>query len=241
MKKFAIVFITSLFLISCKDKVEPIVYGNLEVQIKHTFNGKTFKLTTDTVQNSLGQKILFRKFLYYLSNFQLSDGKNTIEIPESYKLVYLSDSDSIFKFQFKNVPIGNYTNFKFYFGVDEKANKSTDQVGDLDPNNNMAWSWFTGYKFLLTEGSYFTPKKANGFLAYHIGTNECYKEISLPYNSNNSIFIQEGQTTIVQMENKVEKLFSAVHTIDIDSIYNVEFGSKALLIADNFQQVFITK
>lgn len=127
----------------------------------------------------------------------------------------------------------NFSKLKLAIGVDSVNNHRIDFTGDLDPNNDMAWDWNTGYKFLLLEGSYW-GQTSNGPLVYHIGTDAKYRVVNI--NLGQSVSLKADKNPSISLNVNINGIFEAPNLIDLDINNNEMFGSFSQKIADNYAQ-----
>ena len=98
----------------------------------------------------------------------------------------------------------------------------------------MAWNWVSGYKFLLLEGKFTTASNAVDALVLHIGGNRSYRTITIN-TASTGLQINSSQTTTVEMNADVNKLFSTLTPIDLNTINAVmQPGVEADKVADNY-------
>lgn len=154
--------------------------ASLTIQLTHLVNGEALKYNTQAYTNAVGENFFIQDFKYYLSNIKLRNAASGAFYlqPASYHLVRPEEGQA-FEIQLEGVPVGTYGEIEFAIGVDNGANTSTDKVGALDPSNEMAWDWNTGYKFLLLEGKFgSTEVLMEDALVYHIGGDPNYRVIT---------------------------------------------------------------
>lgn len=175
------VFLFGIILSSCEDeKVVPTpqeVKGNLNVNFTHSYNGQPFQLETELV-NTLNDTIKFSNLLYYISNVSVQNSAGTWTNFSNYNLVDFKFESSQ-KLVLPNLPAGNYTKLKFLVGVDNAANSTGAQEGDLNPSNGMFWSWATGYIFIRLQGKY----NGNKPLTIDLGGDENLVTIEFPIDA----------------------------------------------------------
>lgn len=142
--------------------------SSMRLELEHTFGPANFALNTPYVSSG-GDTLNFNLFRYYISNLVLvkTDGSE-YAVPESYYLVDQSVPTSRL-ITISNVPVADYKGFRFMLGVDSTRNVSGNQVGALDPANNMFWSWNTGYIFVKAEGTSPQSTGMGGSFSYHLG------------------------------------------------------------------------
>ncbi|MBX2844391.1 MAG: hypothetical protein KTR26_21695 [Flammeovirgaceae bacterium] len=230
-----IIFSVLLFSSCEKDNNEPGETGSLKLIISNLNGGVPLELNDKEYTNEMGNKYTVAEFKFYLSNLKLrnkSNGKFYIE-PESYHLVRRLPDTHLFELTIENVDIGEFDELEFAVGVDNSKNYSLDNVGDLDPTNNMAWDWNSGYKFLLLEGQFLPKNEEQKGLVFHIGSDANYRKILLPSTSEN-IIIKESQATTINLEVEVSEIFKDPTTIDFKENNVVMFDAISNKVADNY-------
>jgi hypothetical protein len=234
MKKLIITSILAISITACQkdEKTTTSTTGNIRVVLQHTVDGQALQLETGTYSQE-GKQYIISRFDYYLSNFQLKNTNNTaFSEANSYHLVRTQRNTSTSNFEIKNVPVGTYNQLNFALGVDKARNTSIVQAGDLDPNNNMAWDWNTGYRFVVLEGK----TKDNLGLVFHIGTDENYQTCSFKLPKN--IEVIAGKTTKIQINTNVAELFRTPHTVNFLEMNDVMGGDNAKKISENYKDMF---
>ncbi len=229
-------------LLACRDRVAPEATVNLRVNL--LLDNAPLLLNTQRYRNANGNEYTISDFKMYLSNVKLRN-RATGEVfvqPASYHLVERSASTNVYEIQLADVPANTYTELEFSVGVDPARNKSTDQVGALDPTNSMAWDWNTGYKFLLLEGRYFPATGSPRGLVYHIGGDANYRTIRLGLGEGgvSQLQAQGGQTHTLEINAEISALFKAPNLIDFGQSSTVMFGEVAGRVADNYAQAMFT-
>jgi hypothetical protein len=63
----------------------------------------------------------------------------------------------------------NYTELRFYFGLDDQTNDKGISGGDLDPTKGMYWTWQTGYINMKMEGTSLSSGAADHNFQFHLG------------------------------------------------------------------------
>lgn len=63
----------------------------------------------------------------------------------------------------------NYTELRFYFGIDDKTNDKGISGGDLDPTKGMYWTWQTGYINMKLEGNCLGSGATDHTFQFHLG------------------------------------------------------------------------
>jgi hypothetical protein len=171
-----------------------------------------------------------RDFQFFLSNIRLVSGSGAFAEPDSYHLVRFDGEESAFGIVLHEVPRRKYGRIEFGVGVDDTANRSLQQRGDLDPNGRMAWNWEVGYKFVLLEGTLVRGTASNP-LVYHVGFTENYRLTSTELQCD------PLQSRPARLDFRVDilRLFQGATTIDMAALPSVKFDrNDAARLASNF-------
>jgi hypothetical protein len=151
---------------------------------------------------------------------------------DGYYLIHKDQNYEDYQISLNEIPAGKYKYIQFALGVDPARNLSIDNVGDLDPNNQMAWNWNTGYKFLLFEGLFTDESDMEKPLVFHIGADPNYQtyqfELEEPLNINS------GKNSSMVISADVAQLFKEPNTIDFNSTNTVKHSPEASQIGANY-------
>lgn len=243
----------SVSFFSCKDDKEEVVPspqpdttfvpGTVTLDITNVAGAVNVDETGGTFYtNSSGESFNVTRLKYYISKVQFYKVDALIyEMPESYFLVDESNQAST-KLEIPNVPAGDYTSVRFTIGVDSARNVSGAQTGALDPANGMFWTWSSGYIFFKLEGTSPASTQAGNSYIYHIGgyhsTNNANREVEVDF-AGDSLIVNGAREAEIHVIADILKVFSTPNTISIATL-NTQMGSggNALLIADNYKQMF---
>ncbi|MCP4522088.1 MAG: hypothetical protein GY827_10425 [Cytophagales bacterium] len=230
IKYFVIALVSIFALTSCTEE-DVVTDGTVVLKISNVADDAPLVLDKNYT-NANGDQFSIENIKYYLSNVTLTneDG-TTYEVPDSYHLIDNISED----ITLTDIPLGTYTDISFSIGVDAVANSSTAQPGDLDPSNEMAWNWDTGYKFFLLEGRYISKSDEEGTFTFHIGKNANYKTLKF----TKTITIEENSTIEYNFEGDVQAVFSGPNTINLETT-NSAHGETGGDIADNYASNFFT-
>jgi hypothetical protein len=152
-----IVCILFIFFIGC-------FYSNAQHQ-KHkivfsvnVYNQPVFLDSSCTITTT-AENYIITKLKFYIGNIVLHY-KNAVvhTITPAYYLIDYSKPNNI------KIPTLLYDSISFSIGVDSITNELDLQEGDLDPVNNMYWTWQSGYINFKIEGTF----NGDNF-TYHIG------------------------------------------------------------------------
>lgn len=187
MKPFQILFrlvffVTVLVALStCGDDDEITFTDSLTLEFNAKINGQPLVFNSQNYTTASGNEINIDRIKFYISNLELINTTTSEAFVEQdgYHLVSLNNENDTFAFSISGIRSDfQYDKIKYSIGVDEARNLSIDNVGDLDPANDMAWNWNTGYKFFLMEGDFFpetSPDKQG--LVLHIGQGRNFKTL----------------------------------------------------------------
>lgn len=231
MRKTIFALLSAIFF-GC-NAPEPTTNGKITLNLAIRYEGQPLVLADRQYRNVNGDVFTVEKFQFYLSNvkFRNTVTRDSFAVPNSYHLVVRKENTHLFELPYE-VPAGKYDLLEFAVGVDPKRNLSTDQVGDLDPSNNMAWDWNTGYKFVLLEGRLFPPSGNVRGLVFHIGGNENYRVIRLPLNT--AIDTRNSAKSNIDIDVEVSAMFNAPNVINLNRNSTVMTGPVAAQVADNY-------
>lgn len=163
----------------------PMFSFSQSVTFKVIYNQSEIQLT-DT-NNKTG--ISISNFKFYLSDFKFYQNDSLIDSEKySYHLVDLLDT-SRNKIIFKRNNISDCNKIAFNLGIDSLTNVSGAMEGDLDPMNNMYWTWQSGYINLKFEGSI----DDGVYREYHLGgyayPNNALQKVNLKMNSSENVIV----------------------------------------------------
>lgn len=228
--------LTVLFFASCKED-EKMKNGSLTINFENQLNGDPLvfegsRYSRDQIEFNIAV------IKYYISNVKFldKDGQEIYVEKESYHLIEETASRKNLSINLSELRPQEISSIEFSIGIDPEKNVSLDNTGDLDPSNEMAWNWDTGYKFLLMEGEIFQADGARKGMVYHIGGDENYKTIQKEIN----IKIKSGTATTIEVKAEISALFDSPNYININETNVAMGGEDAKKIADNYAQNFLS-
>ncbi|MEJ8800785.1 MbnP family protein [Pontibacter sp. H249] len=220
---------------ACSDDDENNALGTVALEIQNMVGTESLELEDKTYTSPAGDTYAVSNFKYYISNIKLlsQDGQTVFMEPDSYHLIAQGGKSS---FELKDVPAGVYNKLELSIGVDQARNLSTDQYGDLDPSNEMAWDWDTGYKFLTLVGPY-TGDTRSGNLVFHVGGDANYKTITLDLPQAVDVRTKPKYNLVLLAD--VNELFQGPNLIDFDVMNTGGHGTGPSMIAENYSNGFL--
>lgn len=248
MKRFfasaCLLALSALTLVSCeKDGESPANQtGTVGLEFEQTVGSSPLTLSTQTYTTPAGDQFKITTFKQYISNikFTKTDG-STYAVPDSYYLLDAAVPASQ-ELALKDIPVGDYKSITFTVGVDSARNVSGAQTGALDPNNNMFWTWNSGYIYTKLEGtSPQAPKAAGaaeGGLVFHIGgfksPNNTIRTVTLPFPTGTNLLVRTDHAPEVHLNADVLKMFTGPTTVRFATLSNTMGGANSVLVANNY-------
>ncbi|MBK6263936.1 hypothetical protein JKA74_02710 [Marivirga sp. S37H4] len=219
-------------LFACKDDEQATT--SLELTFEHKAGEEVFEYE-HLYETEAGNEFSLRLWRTYISKVRLIKKDGAIyEIPDSYYLIEPLN-EGRFSLELENIPVGEYEKISFYIGVAGEANLSEEIVGDLDPSNNMAWNWTTGYKYVRMDGEFIDIVGNRRGVVVHIGTANNLK--NLVFNLS-PLSLGEERAHLNFVVDLLEA-FKNPHTIDFEVENDFQFNNEADLIGENYSNGYI--
>jgi len=241
--KYYWLIIPVLFAMFSSFQQNKFVEQNKDASVKiiftNTINGNKIVLNDSTYTNPFGEKYTISKLRYYITNVELH-ANNIFKEKNSYHLIDQAKQESnIVTF---SIPAGNYNQINFLLGVDSLHNVSGAQTGELDPANDMFWTWNNGYVMAKMEGNSAASKLVNNKFEYHIGgfsgPYNVLKEIHLNFPEK-SFHFEEGKHYTIIIDADINTWWQSVHTIKIAEHAAITSpGENAKNMSDNYANMF---
>lgn len=256
MKKLiSFMAIAAMVFTSCTkdedEEVERKLEGKNTVKIEFDNGFKNDKLLLGTTYtNGNQEKLTVSAFDYIVSNFILvtEDGKEFVYPKENGSFI-ISEGGKTKKRNVKitlnNVPAGKYTKIKFGIGIDQKRYKegkaAQKKFWEKAESYSLTWSWQAGYKFVVLEGDFTSPKqseKKNFWL--HIAsrgtTIDLYKEVALPMEV---ALVDAKKSPLIHVKVDANKMLDGKSKIKLSEGNSIMGGDKAGIIAENNKDLFM--
>ncbi len=226
-----ILLFTIAFLSSCKKKEKEEApapqtpTGKIEVVFVPKKGTTPFIMNTDIVTPA-GETIKISKWKFFLSNIGLSkaDASENPAIPTDsntagiYHIDFGAPTTTVdgvtnaYSISF-NATVGSYNDIRFDVGIPREKNHAdpTSALFPLDlSQEDMYWSWNSGYVFMLIEGSGNTV--ANYDKNFHFGIGTDARMMSFFFgNMLNTIpkyTVEEGKTTKLIIEIDMDRILT---------------------------------
>jgi hypothetical protein len=217
MNRSAYVFLSCLFLFSCREK-EPEATpqprgGTLTLALEFEVDGVAAEYGTLKYTNEAGNLFSIDLAQFYISNFRVRNTEGSWKDIKLYRLVrHNNEASRIIKLE---LPFAAYDSISFYAGVDSLTNHTMGNTGDLDPSLGLFWPW-EGYLFYMFEGKY--QRGANQMpFAYHIGGDDYLMKYRLALPSGTILEEKNGEAGLTLGVNLAE-IFKSPHQVNLDSV-----------------------
>lgn len=209
---------------------------DFKIRVHPEFNGETLVLETRKYVSPANDTLQFERFRFYLSSIELvfEDGKVYKEAG-SYHLVDLEEPSTL-QLHLLHVPAGKITSVKFNIGVDSIKSVSGAMDGDLDPRFGMYWAWNSGYINAKLEGTSRSCKAYQNRFEFHIGG------YSFPENSLRTVKLDLAQPLESDQLTLAADAQAWFNGVQLGKLPGVMIpGREAMMIADNYRQMFKVK
>jgi len=246
--------ITSLFIdFNIEAEIRLNDTNTVVVEFENRVDTQPLVLGLTTYKNASNEDFNVTTFNYFISNIALKKDDGTVlKLTNQYFLIRTADAATS-RVELKNVPAANYTEVSFMIGVDSTKSVSDvgQRIGVLDiasyTNDNMYWSWNSGYIFMKFEGtSPVVPLSTNGTRKFemHVGgfggmtskvTNNL-RTVTLALPS--SATVRKKIAPEVHFFTDVAKIFSGTTTIKLAETNSIHSPSAAAPIVNNYVKMF---
>lgn len=226
--------------------------GEMELFFDNSVNGDKLILGTNYT-NSNNETLKINRLNYIVSNFILIKEDGTeFAYPKEDSYFVISEEAGLKSIHLHNIPAGNYTKIRFGLGVDQQrylqGETAQQSFWDLADENDLTWTWSTGYRFINFEGSFTSPNfEGEKIFQVHQGSNTAtdnYREITviLPNTArvradiSPSVHFIADANEILDGQNKI-KLSEAMNPTQTSS--SIMGGEKLISIARNTTAMFV--
>ena len=171
MKQFLTLFLSIIFFSSCSsDNDEPIKEVTIKFNFTQNWDGTAIEksdLGTTEYTNKLGTKLTIEKLRYLISRITLTNGAGKITTFDGYKLVDLSDLESLTFSPSQKTSEGTYKlAITFGFNNDDNYDKIYPDLANWIVPDMLGG----GYHYMQLEGKFLnnkpTPEQQN--FTYHV-------------------------------------------------------------------------
>ncbi|ADR20959.1 hypothetical protein MATR_14150 [Marivirga tractuosa] len=229
----AFLFIVPFALLSCKD--DDFIGAPLDINFYHKAGTADFEYNT-LYQNAAGNEFSLRLWRTYISDIRLVNSEGDITaFSDSYHLIEPKEGNK-YSLRLPSVSQDSYTEIRFNIGIREDTNLSESLSGDLDPSNNMAWNWTTGYKFIRMDGEFEDNDGNRRGVVVHVGTENNFKPQSFTFEAPVTVG-SSGAEMNFQLD--LLEAFQNPNTIDFEVLSDFQFNAEADLIGENYAEGFV--
>lgn len=189
---------------------------------------------------------------YIISNIRLKDNNGNIyEYPYEDNVFIVDESDGNnageIYVALQDIDAGNYVELSFGVGIDQEryALGAEGQGSFLEEaqNEEMLWSWATGYRFIRMDGTYSSDIINEGALNVHMGSVgtslDNYREVSLALP--NTARVRTDKEPQIHVVADISKVFDGQTSVSFDNGYSqVHTDSETTpVIANNISGMFM--
>ncbi|MHA3787602.1 MbnP family protein [Flavobacterium hauense] len=239
IKYIAAVVAAASFFVSCSSddntKVAEGTVGDAELYFDNGVAGDALILG-NTYTNSNGESLTINRLSYIISNlvFIKEDGTEFV-YPKEESYFVISQEAGLFTVHLENVPAGDYKKVRFGLGVDQQrylqGETAQQSFWDLAAQNNLTWTWSTGYRFINFEGTFGTDAKP---FQVHQGSNTAtdnYREITL--NLPTTARVREGEQPSIHIKTNANVLLDGDTKIILQNNLNGAGTAAAIMGGQN--------
>jgi len=245
MKNIALLLTVMIVLLSCSSDEDRASEFLISVTNSQHWDGQNIVIGdfgTTEYTNENGEALKIQKIRYLISKVILTNSfGNEIEIG-NYRLVDLTDENTLSYAQNIVVPPGTYTSISFVYGFNEEDNID-QEYADL---NTASWNWpgmlGGGYHFMQFEGTFTNSAILNPLpFAYHNGT----ARLSDGVFEQNFITVNVGGLSIdsnatIDIKMNLAEWFKNPNTWDLNTMGTNLMGNydAQIMMNQNGQSVF---
>jgi hypothetical protein len=244
--KYVAAIAMAILFASCSDddnNAQPNTYGDAEIFFDNGVAGDALVLGSNYT-NSNDETLKIEHLNYIVSNFVLIDENgNEFTYPKEESYFVISEEAEMLTAHLENIPAGNYKQIKFGIGVDNQrylqGETAQQSFWDLAAQHNLTWTWSTGYKFILFEGTFTTPLSAGqkGFMV-HQGSNSStdnYREVTL--NLPTTARVRAGEMPSIHIKTDVNVLLDGTNKILLFDNLNPAGTSAGIMGGENLVKI----
>lgn len=234
---------------SAAETISPDDKNNMIIEFDQYVGNEKLVLNSKTYKNTAGEDFTISTLNFFVSNIALKKSDGTeVTFPDQYFLVRQADAASL-KLTLKDVPAADYTSVRYTIGVDSLKSVSdlSQRKGVLDPasygNDNMYWSWNSGYIFFKIEGSSPLSSDPAKVFMYHVGgyggytgkTPNNLRTITADFGGNTAT-VRKDISPTVHIITDAGQVFSAGLRISTTSMIHSPAAAKP--VADGYVNMF---
>ena len=218
---------------------EPAATGQVNFTVENRAGSQALALDTGTYTTAGGESFTVSTFEYYLSNLKLTKSDGTVyAAPGIYHLVDQARPASL-RFTVPAVPAGTYAGVSFVVGVDSAATAADplELTADLNPANNMYWTWNSGHIFLKLEGLLTSTSPARPLICHVGGYARPYRALvtARPSFDGHKLRVGAGQSAGIVLKANVLRMFDGPARITLSTYPGAHMPSaSAVQVAHNY-------
>jgi hypothetical protein len=254
-KYIAAVIAAATLFVSCSndDGSKPVggTTGDAELFFDNGVAGDGLVLGT-SYTNSNNEKLTINRLNYIISNIVfVKDDGTEFAYPKEESYFIVSAEGGLQTVDLHNIPSGDYKKVRFGIGVDNErylqGETAQQSFWDLATQYELTWTWSTGYKFILFEGTYTAPGvDGDKIFKVHQGSNTAtdnYREVILDLPT--TARVRQGDMPSIHLKTDVNVLLDGDNKIKLKDNLNpagtsseIMGGQNLIDIANNSVKMF---
>ncbi|MEO6833137.1 MAG: MbnP family protein [Chitinophagaceae bacterium] len=154
-------------------------YSKVTLRFENSVGNFKIKFGEMIYLNASGNTYSVTLLKYYVSNFRLVRGDDSVFSFRKYLLVDAADSSS-WSITLDSIPNGVFKSLNFDIGVDSAHNHTLAQGGVLDSSKGMFLDEKSGYIFFKNEGNFKDAAGVSRPLNLQLGTDRALTNVEIP-------------------------------------------------------------
>lgn len=221
---------------SCEYQTETT--GQLAFHLHPKMGDESFSLTTEYT-DGFGTKYSFSRAQFYAYTPAAVHVGMNMSIDDEYMIV---DGTTVGMYSAGTMEAGHYDALFIGVGVEQALNHEDPATYDasnaLAPQSpSMHWSWTSGYKFIVLEGTYDSDDDGtlDANFVYHIGNDDMLRTTTLDEHFE----VEAGETMEFHMDVDFGQFLAGVDIKSTPNTHTNDNPEVAEKIADNSTTVFV--
>lgn len=248
-KIFALTLLVLLSFSSCSEDNDTNFSQSPQTTFKFTHNWDNEAVTSadfNTIQytNENGEELSIERLRYVISNITFTTSSNENLVLSGYNLVDLTNNSGLNYVPTSQIPIGNYTNVSFTFGLNNEDN--AQNYIDLNSESfNVPDMLGGGYHYMQFDGKFINSNSEEQGFNYHAiravdnpGANPTFPQDTF-FTVNLGAVTIAGDTEI-EVKMNIAEWFRNPNTWDLNDFNQMLMPNSAaqIMMFDNGQNVF---
>lgn len=226
-----------LILVGCDNKENDPV-ARLDLIFQLTYDGQLLEGPGQLYSLNDSVDLRFSKVTFYLSDFRLDVGDQTLPLLDILHISFLQDikGDAIPEVEQKlsfEIPSGNYAAISFGLGLTPAQNRTIPadhEAGSALSLTSEYWPAWNSYIFEKIEGSYKVNNGDSQSVALHVGGDETYRVLQW----NQGLSLNDGETRVINIPIDLKVILKDYPITESPVLHQLEQLPLMEMIADGF-------